>query len=96
MLKERVGLDEQAARLNQLEEELLARQRDCAARIAEWESQRGPLEEEEQRRQQEIRRLRRLHALDERQVRQLRDEIERIVRALIEEAEGPPQVNQAA
>jgi hypothetical protein len=93
--QQRKRLDEQATRLGGLEEELLRRHREYAARVSEWESQRAVAEEEDRRREQEVRRLRALHALSEGQLRQLRDELERIARVMIDEAEEP-RVQQAA
>ncbi len=93
---ERISLDEQAVRLGKLEEELLRRQRDYSASIAEWENRRAAAEQEDLLREEEIRRLQAQCALSERQLRALRDEIERIVRGLIEEAGGTGQEQQAA
>ncbi len=95
--EQRKRLDEQSARLSELEEELLRRQRDYAARVGEWESQRTVAEEEDRRREQEVRRLRALHALSERQLHELREELERIAGVMIEEAvTRTPPMQQAA
>jgi chromosome segregation ATPase len=94
--QERALLDEQAARMHRMEEDLSARQHELATRVGEHEAQRAAAEEEEQRRQEELRLLRAQHALDERQLRQLREEVERLARAMIEEAEEPPPSQQAA
>jgi hypothetical protein len=96
LLHERGRLGEQADRLNRREEELLLRQREAAARTDEWETQQAGHAEDEEQRQQELRRLRARHALDERQLRQLREEIERLAHSLIEEGDGLGQPQQAA
>ena len=76
-----------ALRTRQREEELLSRQHDLARRADDWEAQRLVAEEDEARRQEESRRLRARHAVDERQLRQLRDELERLARLLIEDGD---------
>jgi hypothetical protein len=65
-------------------------------RLDEQEKQQAIREEEDQLHQQELRRLRAQHALDQRQVRQLREEIERIACLLIEEAVEEPPLQQHA
>jgi pSer/pThr/pTyr-binding forkhead associated (FHA) protein len=94
--RERERLDDDARRLGQLEEALLARQRDWSRQVGEWEQQCALAEEEERRRQEELRRLRAQRALDERQLRQLREEIERLARVLIEEAPEQTPAQKAA
>jgi hypothetical protein len=92
--QERIALDAHSARLSQLEEDLLRRQREYFVWVADWDNRRTQAEQEERVRQQELRRLQAQHALSERHLRQLRDEIERIARGMIEEAEE--QAQQAA
>jgi hypothetical protein len=93
---ERIALDEQAVRLGKLEEELLRRQRDYSASVADWENRRVAAEQEDHLREEEVHRLQAQCALSERELRSLRDEIERIVRGLMEEAEGTQREQQAA
>jgi pSer/pThr/pTyr-binding forkhead associated (FHA) protein len=94
--EERARLDLQATRLRELEEELLLEQREHADEVARWESRIAAAGVEEEQRLEEVRRQRALQALHERQVRQLRDEVERLARVMLEEAEAPPSVPQAA
>jgi Inner membrane component of T3SS, cytoplasmic domain len=77
----------ESRRTRQREEEQVARQVDLARRADDWDAQRLVAEEDEARRQEELRRLRARHAVDERQLRQLRDELERLARLLIEDGD---------
>jgi hypothetical protein len=94
--QERERLDDESERLRQVEEDLQERYGEWLARIAEMESRSAAAEEEEERRRQEVRRLRVIEALNERELRRLRDEIERLARTMIEEADEPSEANQAA
>jgi hypothetical protein len=89
-------LDQRARRLAEQEEELTAAQEALAREVAEWEAKQAAGEQEELRRQQELRRLRAQQALDQGQLAALHDELERVARLLIEEAEGPALPAQQA
>src|SRR5262249_62019305 len=90
-------LDQRAARLTEEEETMVARHEEWMRQVAEWEDQRAASADLEQHRQQELRRWQLLHEQDERQLAELREEVERIARLLLDEAEiATPSVNQAA
>jgi pSer/pThr/pTyr-binding forkhead associated (FHA) protein len=95
---ERGRLDELSAHLRQQGDELVQRVRQWQDQQTEWERQQASDSTDEEQRQQELRRLRVQHALDERQLRQLRDELEGLARLLIEEGDSPsdPPARQAA
>lgn len=96
LLAERSRLNDDLTQLRRLEEELAARQQEWVRQVAEWERQRATSEEELLQREQEAARYQAQHAIAERQLRSLREELERLARALIEEAIDPRAQAQAA
>jgi hypothetical protein len=97
LMGETKRLDQRAARLVEEEETLVVRHEEWMRQVAEWEDQRAASAELEQHRQQELRRWQLLHEQDERQLTELREEVERIARLLLDEADiVTPSVNQAA
>ncbi len=90
-------LDLRDARLIELEEKLVAQHEEWMKQVADWEDRQAAAATLEQHRQQELRHWQLLHERDERQLIELREEVERIARLLLEEAEiAAPSVNQAA
>ncbi len=64
--------------------------------MAEAEERRTASDALEQHRAQELRHWKLVHEQDERQLHALREEVERIARLLLDEAEPAPPANQAA
>lgn len=90
-------LQERARHLEQQEDELIRRYEAWSCRQTEWEDQQAATADAEERRHKELHRLQQLHAQDERQLAELRDELERVARLLLEEAEPPaPPAHRAA
>jgi hypothetical protein len=87
--QERGRLDEQSAQLGKLEEELLHRQREYSASVSDWENRQAEAQQEDRLREEEIFKLQARLASSDKQLRALREEIERIARSMIEEADGP-------
>jgi hypothetical protein len=97
LMAETKRLDRRAVHLLEQEEALVARHEDWMKQVADWEDRRAATDALEQRRQHELRHWQLLHEQDERQLTELRDEIERIARLLLDEAEAlAPPINQAA
>jgi pSer/pThr/pTyr-binding forkhead associated (FHA) protein len=80
-------LEERNRLLHQQEDDLIARHDEWARQVAAWEDQRLATADAEVRRQQEVQRLQAQRLLDQRQLAQLREELERIARLLMDEAE---------
>lgn len=95
LFAERASLDAEGKRLGQVEEGMLAWKREWAKQLAAADQQRLDADDDEATRQRELSQLRLQITLQERQLRQLRDEIERLVRALLEDA-PEPAAQQAA
>jgi hypothetical protein len=90
-------LQERARHLEQQEDELVRRYEAWSCRQTEWEDQQAASADAEERRHKELHRLQQLHAQDERQLAELRDELERVARLLLDEAEpSAPSANRAA
>jgi hypothetical protein len=90
-------LQERARHLEQQEDELVRRYEAWSCRQTEWEDQQAATADAEERRHKELHRLQQLHAQDERQLAELRDELERVARLLLDEAEpAAPTANRAA
>jgi hypothetical protein len=103
LARERKALRAETKRLNecarQLEEEdeaLAARQEAWTRQVTEGEEQQAAADALEQHRQQELWHWKLVHEQDERQLNALREEIERIARLLLDEAETIPPANRAA
>jgi hypothetical protein len=95
---EAARLDEAQRRLQAQTAEILAREADLARRQAAWEEQRLLSEGEHAKLLQEMQSLRRQRQCSEQQIQEVRDEVERLVRLLLDEVgEYPsPSLDQAA
>jgi pSer/pThr/pTyr-binding forkhead associated (FHA) protein len=97
LLAETNRLDERARAVQERENELNLHQEELATQLTEFENQQMAGTEVETRRQIDCQRLISQHEHDERQIHELREEIERVARLLLDEADGgTPSANQAA
>jgi len=88
LLAESRRLEEQARRLQQREDELTALQEQLAQRQTEGEREQIALTQAELPRERELRLLKTQHDHDARQLAALRDEVERVARVLLDDAEA--------
>jgi pSer/pThr/pTyr-binding forkhead associated (FHA) protein len=91
-------LDQLAARLLEQEQTLVARHEEWMRQVTEWEERQAAAAELEQHRRQELRHWQLVHEQEERQLAELREEVERIAKLLLEEADtmAPPVAPRAA
>lgn len=87
LIAETRRLDRRAARLLRREEALVDQHENWMKQVADWEDGQAAAADLTQHRQQELRHWQLLHEQDERQLAELREEVERIARLLLEEAE---------
>src|SRR5947209_6374549 len=87
LLAESRRLEERTRQLQQREEELAALQEQLAERRTEGEREQIALCQAELPRERELRLLKTQHEYDARQLAALRDEVERVARVLLDEAE---------
>ena len=87
LMAETERLDRRAERLIDREQTLVAGHEDWMKQVADCEDRQAAFADLEQHRQQELRHWQLLHQQDERQLIELREEVERIARLLLEEAE---------
>ncbi len=81
-------LNHRAGRIGEQEEGLVARHEEWMRQVAEWEERQAASADLEQQRRHELRHWQLVHEQDERQLNELREEVERIARLLLDEAEA--------
>ena len=96
LLAEIKRLDDRARLLDEDDEALAAEWEAWARQVAEAEERQTASDALEQHRAHELGHWKLIHEQDERQLNALREEVERIARLLLDEAETAPPANRAA
>lgn len=96
LASEGARLDQRAGQLEKLEKGLTSREEELARQLAEFDVRQGNRAEDERRGREELVLLRQWQEQDRRRIAALQDEIERIVRTMLDDDTTPQSQSRAA